>query len=374
MAVKELFYGDPHHGQTVHSAIDRSTNVPSRILDVERAVEQVWAVADKHGCERIWCLGDLFHVNNPPSTWVARTIRLYRSLLHSFPKIQWCLFDGNHDFNAKPGRENATAGLVEALKHEPNFRFFPTYGCMHDGDRVYHVVPHGARLPDGAASDTSVKHILLCHTTFEGAVNGVEETLLADASRSVGNVEGFHWIFSGHIHKGQDLTYMGQPVHYPGSPERIDFAERAEGKSATVVEWKSDHLRMGRALINTRPMVQHAIVVDDKWTVEAEPWPDVSGALVKIVVSVQEKHLGRFDHKAVRDLLYGAGAHYVAGCSMQIDRERKVRDAQMTESLSTAEALRRYARANLPTKTREDRQFVEDVIARGEEILLEATP
>lgn len=366
----EAIYADPHHGQTVHSNVGKD-GIPTRILDVEDAVRQVWEGAAKAGALRIWCLGDLFHKHNPPQTYVARTIRLYRSLLAEYRGIEWHLFDGNHDFSARPGTENATAALVAALSGERNFVFYDKTTRVDEGERTYVVVPHGFSL-DGPppASGTS---ILLCHTTFEGAKHGVEETLLADASRSVGDVTGWNWIWTGHIHKGQDFTYRGQPVHYPGSPERIDFAERGEEKTFTVMRWDGDKLFGSRFPIKTRPMVQHEIAVKKGWTIEGQQWPDVSGALVKIVVSVKEKDLKALDPSAVRKHLYAAGAHYVAGFTMNVDRSRAVKDKGMTESLTAVEALRRYAAANLPTNSKEDRQFKEDVVAEGERILSEVS-
>jgi DNA repair exonuclease SbcCD nuclease subunit len=64
----------------------------------------------------------------------------------------------------------------------------------------------------------------------------------------------FDYVAAGHIHRHQVLESPcenGPPIVYPGSPERISFAERDEPKGAVLVE--SD----GRGL--THRFVEHAV-------------------------------------------------------------------------------------------------------------------
>jgi hypothetical protein len=67
----------------------------------------------------------------------------------------------------------------------------------------------------------------------------------------------------------------------------------------------------------------------------------VQDALVKVVVKGKEANLGRFNAATVRKDLLDAGANYVAGFSMEIERGRVVKDAKMTERLTADAALAR---------------------------------
>ena len=65
------------------------------------------------------------------------------------------------------------------------------------------------------------------------------------------------------------------------------------------------------------------------------------------------------------------GANFVSGFTMDIERERQVRDAQMTERLTTADALHRYVERNVPHKTAEEQAMARRMISEGERILKE---
>jgi exonuclease SbcD len=289
-------------------------------------------------------------------------------------------FDGNHDFNGKPGKRDATAPLVEALSDEPWFRWHARRFLVDEfapGVRAL-FIPHGAKPRAEVMPPDEKTNLVFCHTTIQGAVSGAEETLLADKVRDLGEVTGrVDAYLSGHIHKAQEFEYRGSLVVYAGSPERIDFGERDESKSFALIDLSKvqveRHRSYRRVRLNTRPFVQIDAVVDETWNAAARSWPDVRGAVVKAVVHVQERDLARFVASDVRALLLAAGADYVSGFTMDIERERKVRDALMTERLTPADALKRYVDKNVPQKTAEEKVIAARIVERGIAVLAEAS-
>lgn len=388
---RTLFTSDWHHGCCTHSSVDPVTNVPTRVLDFERSISFVFASADSMGVSRVVNMGDLHHTSSPISTWVARLIALHKQYLNLQRRgeVRWDYhgYDGNHDWAGRAGRKSATAPLVEAFAGDALF-----FDRFHWYDKVVLVqewapgvralvIPHGSPPVDVEFSDDDKTNIVLCHTTLPGAVSGVEETLLADKIRDLGTITGrVDAYFSGHIHKPQTFRMTtedgpGALVVYPGSIERIDFGERGEQKGFVVVDLhelrEKGEAAIHRVEIPTRPMIQihHVLGSEDK------PWEgrDLKGYLVKVVVSGHERDLGSFNAGEVRKKLLEAGADYVAGFSMEIERERVVKDSGMTERLTSEAALDRYVERNVPVTTEEERRFRDAVLANGRRILLEAS-
>lgn len=371
--MKALFTGDWHVGAVTHSSIDKTEMLPTRLLDCEDAIQHVWHIADAKGCQWIIVLGDVFHISKPPPTYIARVIRLLRGLLKSFPDIGVLMFPGNHDYNGKAGQEHATAPIAEALSDMENFTYVSETATYRIGpNRTLHVVPHGCEI-SLTNLDPDEENYLLCHTTFEGATHGVEEILLADQARDIGEIpEGyFDAIFSGHIHKAQAFEYRGQMVFYPGSIDRVDFGERAEEKSVLVVDFDANEsMQWNRVVVpGRRPFVQIDLTVDESWVNEAfVPQVDVAEAIVKVVVHVSEESLPRFQADSIRNKILGAGANFVAGFQMDIRRSRQVKDAKMTESLTLDQAFNRYVERNVAI----DDDMREEIIEVGKRIIKEA--
>lgn len=375
--------GDWHQGCTIHSSVDEETKMPTRVLDIEAGIRQVFEKCIEHGAERVVAAGDLYHVDDPPTTYVARSIDLIRSLGRSaraaMPAFEMHAFDGNHDFNGKPGKRNASAPLAEALKDEPWFRWYPKRQTVEEfapGARAL-FIPHGTKVREDAFPDDAKANLVFCHTTIQGAVSGAEETLLADKVRDLGPIHGrVDMYLSGHIHKPQEFSYQGALVIYPGSLERIDFGERDEQKSFVLIDLSKVVVERERSyrriVLRTRPMVQIDLVLSAGWTAQAHPWPDVKDAIVKVVVHAHERDLSAFRASEVRDLLVARGANYVCGFGMDIEREREVRDPEMTERLTPADALRRYVEKNLPHKTADQQATVRAILDEGSRILAEA--
>ena len=273
---------------------------------------------------------------------------------------------------------DATGPLVEALKGEPWFKWYDRRRSVEEfapGCRAL-FIPHGAKVREEGFPDDAKTNVVFCHTTIEGAVSGAEETLLADKVRDLGVIRGrVDAYLSGHIHKAQEFTYNGALAVYPGSPERIDFGERAEEKSFAVIDLDAIRSKgkgaVTRIPLGGRPFVQIDLVVKAGWDSAAETWPDVKDAVVKVVVHVHERDLATFRASDVRTLFMERGANFVSGFTMDIERERQVRDAKMTERLTTADALRRYVERNIPQKTAEEQATARLVVSEGERILKE---
>lgn len=367
---------DWHFGCTVHSSIDLTSHLPRRLLDCEETIRAVFKAAVDADCNSLWILGDIFHVNSPPATYIARFIALMREMVEKHPGLLVFAFDGNHDWNGRPGMRNATAAIIEARL--PRLTWFTDTTKVSLGDGIDgFVIPHAAKT-HGVEFSADKRNVIFCHTTIEGAVSGAEATLLADEARSLGEIKGpVHFYLTGHIHKPQEFGYKGATVVYPGSIERIDFGERDEQKSVVVIE--TEALRGGgqfmrRVPLTTRRFVQHEVVVSEGWSCPREAWPEMAGAVVKVVVKVKESDLGLFNANDVREwLIANRSPEYLAGFSMDIVRQRAVRDEGMTERLTIGDAFERYVDRNLSVQSVVDRQLRDEVVLVGRRIVTEAS-
>lgn len=380
--MKIALTGDWHYGCTTHSSIHAETQLPQRLIDCENTIRAVFRECDQRGVRNLFVMGDIFHVNNPPSTYIARLIVLFYELLEAHKHVVVHLYDGNHDHNGKPGMTNATAALVHALKANGRFVFYPpdrvsTLLLDKDKETVAlqaAIFPHACGSERYRFEDQGCPNVVMAHTSIEGAVSGVESTLLADEARSLGVIEGpisAYW--TGHIHKAQQFIYKGVPVVYPGSIERIDFGERADQKGFVIATVDGDKIAYETVPLKTRAFVQHTVVVQRDWTPAGEPWPDAGDAVMKVRVKVKESDLGLFNASEVRAyILQHVQPNYLSGFEMDIDRERQVRDEGMTERLTVSDAFDRYVERNLPVDTAQERAFRDRVVVVGREAIAEA--
>jgi DNA repair exonuclease SbcCD nuclease subunit len=100
-------------------------------------------------------------------------------------------------------------------------------------------------------------NVLAVHQTFESATCGPAGYRFRSGDDVVerGAVPGaFGYVAAGHIHRHQVLETPaadGPPIVYPGSPERISFAERDEPKGVVLLESSGGRL--------THRFVEHAV-------------------------------------------------------------------------------------------------------------------
>jgi DNA repair protein SbcD/Mre11 len=117
---------------------------------------------------------------------------------------------------------------------------------------------------------------LCLHQTFEGARVGPVDFTFREGPDNIPPEwmpEDFGAVFSGHIHRAQQLeqTLSGRlltvPVIYPGSIERTSLAERFEDKSFRLIRLFSDQGKMIQELethpLPARPMLKVSVPVED---------------------------------------------------------------------------------------------------------------
>ena len=373
---KRAATSDLHYGCTVHSSINAERHLPQRLLDYEETLRQIFQSCQQNGVRVLYILGDVFHTNNPPSTYIARFIALIRRLIAEFG-IEVVAFDGNHDWNGKPGLESATAAIREA--QIPGLTWVEEAGFIEDTEANILVIPHAAPHDGFAFPSNGKPNIVMCHTTIQGATHGAEETLLADDARSLGEINGRIDVYlTGHIHKPQEFGYQGAKVIYPGSPDRIDFGERDEDKGFVI--WEADldpstppGILYKRVPLDVRPFIQKTVVVEEGWQPDSVVWPDAEGSVMKVRVKMREEDQDAFNANEVRAwLLEHLKPNFLTGFEMDIARSRAVRDEGMTERLTMHDAFTRYVERNTPFKTAKDKAFRKAVLEVGLRIIREA--
>lgn len=192
--------------------------------------------------------------------------------------------------------------------------------------------------------------ILTLHGTVSGAVNGSERSMMM-AQEPIFALHDialpqFSYVALGHVHKHQALpTLPGQPpVVYSGSIERVDFGE-LESKGVVIVDL--DEEKWEFVDLNTRPFLQVALNLNEI--------PNVKGAVVKATIQTDIETAKTLSAAQITKQLYAAGAHFVAGVQIEVEREIRTRDAGMTEHMSVPEAIGRYIEQQPELSARKDR-------------------
>lgn len=370
------FTADLHVDQ-YGARVDAATGLNARLLDYLRTVRFVADTARQRGCDALVVAGDFTerkHVNE----WLVRHIQ---DALSDGPQTQIFL-RGNHD--GIIGGESIVSVLAEMGS---DWSGFNRPGLAVVGDTVLCLIPHldGRWLRTQAGFETVAPHelnaalaeqylvlaralfanamqhpdagrqrrILVAHQGMSGgAMSESQAAFLGDRSLVVDSAAlgaiGYDAIVAGHFHRHQVLT--NEPLTlYPGSVERVDFAEERETKGFVIL----DTDRLPEFEFVETPARRYVTLrggVDDQDLLE-----DLDGCIVRAIDIEPD-----IDSTALREALIKGGA-------FEVTEIRKLRVAEaaaggMAEDLSAEQALDAYFA---------DDPDAEALVARGREILAE---
>jgi len=379
--IRILHTADLHIGMENYGRLDPETGLNGRVMDFLRRLNEVVDYALENEIDIVLFAGDAYKNRDPNSTYRREFARRIKRLAdHGVPVV---LLVGNHDLPSQDRR----ASSVEIFRtlEVPNI-------LVAHRDRLHRIqtrrgemlqvatVPYPVRnrllardeykertIADldnlvqelvaeniralAAQVDPSLPAVLVGHFSVSEAKFGSERTVMLGRDvvvlKSVLADPAWDYVALGHIHRHQELNRGEKPpIVYPGSLERIDFGEEKEPKGFVVAT-----VRRGETEWQFHPVAARRFVtirVDVR--AEADPLAavlaaigshDVDDAIVRVQVQALPEQAGLLRDVEMRRSL--AGAYYVAGINVEIERTYRQRlGGESPEGLSPAELLARY--------------------------------
>lgn len=280
--IRFLHSSDTHLGK-IHKKMrtDDETQRNLMSLDTETQFNRIIDHAIEERVDFVVHSGDMFDRVNVKNADIEGGLKALRRLSDS--DIPFVTIAGNHD-------KAFTKGVVSPL----NFiNYIPNCTAITDnGTKIYKVgnteiSVHGVsyiradiedRYPEALGSlmkNTNTKqNILLSHQMVNGGRMGFE---VSSANEPEIPITFFppelNYVAMGHIHKKQTLKHPSFPemkIHYPGSPLIIDFGEREEEKSLTIVDISNKQVEMTEIPLETRKFKEISLKLDNPTSSEAE--------------------------------------------------------------------------------------------------------
>jgi DNA repair exonuclease SbcCD nuclease subunit len=393
--MKLLAFGDLHLG--AGTALGREPG--DRLRDQEQVLERIIALAGVRQVDAILMAGDLFEGPGITPEQLDSFMRAFEQLEGSIPMIA-ISGNGRHDLAMRH------VNALQPLRHVPGVHVYSrpaifdfaqvAIACLPwvsparlvasmngDVDRDA-VNAHAARLLVKVADelcDTRIKPtVLLLHGSLSGASlpTGISTDELREAVLPVDELLelGYAAVVASHIHVPQYLRHdFGdlwlQPVHdprgicavdgvaafYTGSPMPLNFGETSVPHGVWILDIDAGQTHAEFVPIESRPLRQTILdlaaletdqidpVSEFDGILDANAWPDVDDAIVKVTLRATQAQQRRLDLGRLREAILAAGAHTV---KIDVDsvREQRARVDGVTEELDPLEAFDAWSAAN----------------------------
>jgi putative phosphoesterase len=204
-------------------ASDFHLNEANRFDDFISSLFQIQLVADKIKPDAYIIAGDIFDNRRP----TPRELKAFSSHLRMI-KAKKYIIAGNHD------------------RIDKNLSTLDWLGNIDDNIEI---------------EDGKYK-ILITHENIKEALIG-NDNIKLNNYKSYKDYKGYDVIIFGHIHKPQIINEKNPLAFYPGSIERVDFAERNDNKYIWILDI-NDKLKLRRHKLKVRDMVYIKINLDTK--------------------------------------------------------------------------------------------------------------
>jgi exonuclease SbcD len=323
-----LHTGDWHVGKTLHRR--------QRLEEVERVLAEVVEIAREEAVDVTLVCGDVFD-HFAPSAEAERIVYAALLELHAVGG-QVVVIPGNHD-NAKrfgaieqlsraagirvvpevrrpqsggivevPARDGGHVAQIAALPWVPERALFGAeemMGLEEDPNKAY--AEELPRLLDALCStfEPGKVHLLAAHVFIGGARTGGGEReltvgdLFAIAPQALPKTP--QYIALGHVHRPQEVATAAVPARYAGSLLQLDFGERDQEKSVTLID-----VEPGRpAQVRTRTLSGGRSLLDIEGTLDDLRVMEVDAeAYLRVILKCDGPSPGLADD--VREILPGA--------------------------------------------------------------------
>jgi len=415
--IRVLHFADLHIGMENYGKFDPATGFSSRIRDFLDRLDEVSAYARDHDADLVLFAGDAFKTRDPDPTQQREFARRIKLLAEHAPVL---MLVGNHDVPGIAARATSVdifstlevpnvivgrtpGSRVVATKRGPVFLAWMPFpvrsrllvreegrgASIEDLDRALEAIVTDT-LADLArqAAEHDLPRVLAGHFSVSGATYGSERSVMVGRDLVIAKSfladPAWDYVALGHIHKHQNLT-AGEgpeggasplpPVVYSGSLERIDFGEAAEPKGFCWINLARGTTTWEFVPVRARPF--HELEIDARG--QADPTQAVreaierrslSGAIVRVIVRMDEGQEPLLRKREVEQALTAAGVATIAGINAEVARTVRVPGVGgAAESLTPLQWLERYfAARNKPPER------VEALLRTARDVLHDAEP
>ncbi len=382
--MKVAFASDLHFVYANYGKIDPGTGIHSRYLDWQRTWVYVVDKVLEEECDALVIAGDIFRNNRPHPLEISTFVQGIKGLWATGTPV--VIVAGNHDQDAdgkSPALELLDAFGVPSLHiyTRPDIKELQTRA----GTLQVAVLPWPSRAQLLAKTEKSMAaaeintlladklvqiiraleiqrrpdlpSILVGHLSVGGAITSSEQILAmvdeALVPMAAFEEAGFDAVCLGHIHKAQVLRPAAPWVAYGGSLERVDFGEEKEDKGFWILDVEPGRVeaRFEKVPCRTFATIQCDLTGEDPVKAEeklataidaASKDGSLQDAVVRVKYRATAEQARYIKAENLSEMLYAAGAFYVAGIFGDVEREERTRVEEIKEGLGVLDALKLY--------------------------------
>ncbi len=378
--IRLLHFADVHLGLETYGRADPATGLSSRALDFIARLEEVRDYAAAEEADLVLFAGDAFRTRTPNPTYQREFARFVRDIAALCPVV---LLVGSHDLPAGPGKAasieiydtlqvpNVIVGGSYAVHRVETRRGpvqvatapYPDRAAFLPERRARRLTPHEAddllrqaveeklrRLAEEVDADPAPR-MLMGHFSVAGALAGSEKAIMLgrDAAIRPEALADPRWdyVALGHLHRHQAVAAGQPPIVYSGSIERLDFSEEGEPKGFCRVEVARGNAAWRFVEVAARPFLTIQADVRASRDPTAEvlrivSGVDVAGAVVRVMIRLEEHNAALLRDGEIRRALIAAGADHVAALQQEVAHPLRSRLGQNPEQRTPEELLIRY--------------------------------
>ncbi|OLS19971.1 MAG: DNA double-strand break repair protein Mre11 [Candidatus Heimdallarchaeota archaeon LC_2] len=280
--IRFLHCSDTHLGK-IHKKMrtDEETQRNLMSLDTENQFNKIIDKAIEERVDFVIHSGDMFDRINVKNIDIEGALKCLRRL--SSEKIPFVTIAGNHD-------RAYTRGVVSPLNfinYIPHCTAISQSATKSYNIKGVEVGVHGIsyirseadeRYPEALHSLISNNkkqyNILVSHQVINGSRTGYEISSSNEPEiPATFFPPDLNYVAMGHIHKKQTINHPSYPemkIHYPGSPLIVDFGERNEKKSISIINITNKEVEINEIELSTRKFEEIAVKIDNPSSTEAE--------------------------------------------------------------------------------------------------------
>jgi exonuclease SbcD len=270
--IRILLVADTHLGFDLpfRPRIQRRRRGPELFANFERALKP----ALNRAVDAVVHCGDMLYRSKVPPRLVEMAFEPLKRVAETGVPVY--LVPGNHERSAIPHGHLAQHPGIHLFDRPRTFTLHTKQGSLALAGFPFVRTAIRQRFSDlveqtGWRQKAAAVYILCVHQSVVGATVGPAGYTFRyahDVIRTGDIPEGFAAVLAGHIHRFQVLTKdlrgikLKSPVFYPGSIERISFAEKDEPKGYLIMEFETSKTSAATLKnwafhrLPTRPMVQ----------------------------------------------------------------------------------------------------------------------
>lgn len=298
----------------------------------DRTREQVYIldfIADfviKNYIDTVIITGDVYHTNRPHASSEMIMMSFLDKMIKN--KIQTYILCGNHDYH------NSCYSAIVPLQYQ-SIDYIHVIDTLNNPDNTgvyingdWTFIPYSKYNQAEIVNNVKTKYAA-SHLTVEGALHGAESFMISNVVKSVSSFpKTLTHMFSGHIHKEQEVRHGDTTIYYHGSIIRGDFGERNDNKTMIVFDTENE-------IVNKIPLPAKEMILihDDMKNINLDS-VNHRDAIVKLVVDNWDQSITKEQYEKE---LYDRGCYRVY--SVILNKYKKNTPVLNVDSDSTAMSI-----------------------------------